>query len=130
MIILPECVIRTSVIWEVREGSLVDVKNPDILPVLAQRQVPGVVVGGGADELAVHPVLPAEHVVPHVVLALHWDDLPVLDVVHLDGEPPAEAVDARDLAAGRPKLRPERVYLVRDGSGGIRCCQGEGEGED
>lgn len=88
--LLPEIVL--GVVRKIGEQSLVNVEDPRILPIPAQFHAARKDSGLARHPIEIEAVRFAQQVVPHVIRALLRDRLPRIDIVGLDGESPAIAL--------------------------------------
>lgn len=118
---LPEGNGVASVIWEIRERSFINVEHPNVLSVSGEVEGFRIFIGFGGDKVTIPAVLFSEHVMTDIVFACLGDLGPFLEVVCLDGQPPAQAVEIGMLVAAGAGMWPEQVDDVWRCNG---CCGG------
>jgi hypothetical protein len=124
---LPKCIIRLSIIRQIRECSLIDVKDPNIPAILGETEALGILISGISRSITILTVLVAEHVVSNIVFTGLGNQVPFTDVVSFHGQTPTEAGNARNVVAGSARMRFKKVDLVRNSLG---CCYQGGKEEE
>lgn len=82
----------STVIYEIGEASVVNVKNPSILPISSWYYIFQIAINLVHNHVYILIILPSKHVVLYVSQALYWNCAPCAYIVGLYCHSPAHAI--------------------------------------